>query len=668
MNYHLGALRLVASALADAIRPVPPVPFRQWLPKNIVLVDGPKKEEFWAEADAPYLGPIADALDIDHPANLVTVRKSQQTGVSILALAWSLYLAEVAPDNVLYGVPGIDALQDVNGKKLQPMIDAWQAKSGKRIILPSVSRSGAGSTIYEKRFAGGTISLANANSVMELSGKTTRYGVKDEVSKWQNSPNGDDPEVLYFGRFTAFRRLKLWKILELSTPELDSGDPLGDDPGHCRVDRSFRRSDQRFWNIECPECHGEFAQTMDGFVLDRRHPHRSTYECPHCSHQLSEMERVPAVRAGRFIATADGEGRHPGFHVDAFISLMMSYEAIAEEWLDRENKGEEGAKGFTNLVLGLPYAMKGDAPDYKRLIERRETYRRGVVPADGLIVTASADVHHDNIMVEIVAFGEDRQTWSVEVQHLEGPTDDINAGAWAKLDEFYRKPIIDVFGQERRIEALAVDSGDGLRTTQVYSWCARRPLTHAIKGMQGRGVPAIGLPQKVTVRKSGKRQRAGSAKVWPVGTWALKGELMGNLHKEIIRDDGLTTVPGGYCHFAEWHDEGYFKQLTAEYFVRKLVKGKLHEGWDKLRRDNHWLDVRIYAMAMAELLGLSKLTSDGWAQLKSRIVPAEPVDLLSTESETIAARGDPQEEPKPPPSTSPAKPVAKKRSRWGSYR
>lgn len=661
MNFHPGAQRMVATALSEAIRPVPPLPFRQWLPKNIVLVDGPKKGEFWSELDAPYLGPIADVLDVDHPSNLVSIRKSQQTGVSILGLAWSLYLSEVAPDNILYAVPGIDALQDVNGKKLQPMIEAWQERSSKKIILPTVARSGSGSTTYEKRFVGGSLSLANANSVMDLSSNTSRYGVKDEVSKWQNSPNGDDPEVLFFGRFTAFRRLKLWKILELSTPELDSGDPLGDEPGHCRIDRSFRRSDQRFWNIKCPECGGEFVQSILGFVINKAHPHLSAYECPHCEHHISEMERVPAVRAGRFIPTSEG---HPGFHVDAFVSLMMSYEAIAEEWIDRQNKGEEGAKGFTNLVAGLPYAMKGDAPDHKRLLERRETYQRGVVPADGLIVTAGADVHHNNIMMEIVAFGQDRQSWSVEVAYLDGPTDDINAGAWLKLDEFYRTAVIDAFGRERRIEALGVDSGDGLRVTQAYSWCASRPGTHAIKGMQGRGVPAIGLPQKVSVRKSGKRQKVGSAKVWPVGTWTLKGELMGNLHKEIVRDEGLTTVPGGYCHFADWHDEGYFKQLTAEYFQRKLVKGKLHEGWEKLRRENHWLDVRVYAMAMAELLGISKLTADGWASLRALWQPAEPVDLLSSVTETIVAHSVDAETAAPPASVpAPAEPTKIEESR-----
>ncbi|TIO89086.1 MAG: hypothetical protein E5X92_28465, partial [Mesorhizobium sp.] len=53
---HPGALRLAGMALAEAIRPRPPARFREWLPDNIVLVDGPKKGELWALEDAPYLG------------------------------------------------------------------------------------------------------------------------------------------------------------------------------------------------------------------------------------------------------------------------------------------------------------------------------------------------------------------------------------------------------------------------------------------------------------------------------------------------------------------------------------------------------------------------------------------------------------------------------------
>lgn len=631
MSIHVGpghpsAHRLVGMALAEAIRPKPPMRFRDWLPKNIVLVDGPKKGEFWSLEDAPYLGEIADCLSIEHPCNLVTVRKSQQTGVSILGLGWSLYIAETAPDNTIYGLPSIDFLQDMNSQKLQPLIDAWQTATGKQVIFPAVSRSGAGSTIYEKRFAGGSLMLANANVATDLSGKTTRYGVKDEVSKWQTHVNGDDPETLYFGRFTAFRRTKSYKIFELSTPEIDTGDELGELPGHCRIDRSFKRSDQRFWNIRCVECGREFKQSFEGFHLDRLRPHKSYYACV-CGHWISETERVIGVRQGRFICTAFGPDRHPGFHVDAFDSLMMSYEAIAEDVIAHAKPGGLGDKGIYNLVLGLPAKEKGNAPEHERLMERRENIAEMFVPAPGLIVTAGADVQHNGIWCVVNAFGEDRQSWVLGVRFFEGATDNPTEGAWKQLDEFYRKPLADAFGNQRRIEALAVDGGDGGRTNQVLEWCRRRPDCFAIKGVGGRGVPAISVPAKKSVTKRGKRKRFGSSMLWPVGTWGLKSELFANLHKPGLAA-GEASDPPGYVHFGAFLPKEYFLQLTAESFVTEVVRGRFREEWRRLRPDNHCLDGHVYSMAMAEKLGLSTNNADDWAELKRRLDPQMQPDLL----------------------------------------
>lgn len=633
MSHHPGALAFLSRELAKIIRPVPPKRFRDWLGSNIILVDGLKKGEFWSPEDAPYLLEIADCLSIEHPCNYVTVRKAQQTGVSILGLSWSLYLAEEAPDNILYAVPGIDSLQDMNSGKLQPLIDAWQGETGKRIIDPPTNKTGTGSTTYEKKFAGGSLFLGNTNSKMDMSGKTTRYGVKDEVSKWELLKSGEDPETLFFGRFTAFRRTKSFKILELSTPEIDTGDELGEEPGHCRVDRSFIRSDQRFWNIACPECAFEQAQFFENFKIDEAHPQRSTYVCENCGHEITETERVAAVRNGRFIATKSGPDRHPGFHVDAFCSLMMSYGDIAEDKIKSKSLGEAGAKDFSNLVLALPYAMKGNAPDYQRLMERREDYPRGIIPAEGLIVTGGADVQHNGIFLEIVAFAEDRQSWSVEAEFFPGATDDPGRGAWVLLDAFVSNPLRDAYGQSRKLDALAVDSGDGGRANQVYEWCRRGPDRYAIKGMGGRGVPAIGQASKKSVTKKGKRKRFGSVMVWPVGTWSLKSELYGNMHKPGLAA-GEPCDPPGYCHFAMWLGEEYFKQMTAEYFDQRLVRGRMIEEWKPLRRDNHFLDCRIYAMAMAEHLNLSRYTPDQWASLRARLLPVDAPDLFRKSVET----------------------------------
>src|SRR5690606_6488525 len=109
-------------------------------------------------------------------------------------------------------------------------------------------------------------------------------------------------------------------------------------------------------------------------------------------------------------------------------------------------------------------------------------------------LVAGADVQHNGIWAEIVAFGQDRQSWSLAFRFLEGATDNPSEGAWPKLDELFRTQLADAFGGQRSIEAMAVDGGDGGRTNQVLEWCRRRPNCYAVKGVGGRGVPAISVP------------------------------------------------------------------------------------------------------------------------------------------------------------------------------
>lgn len=629
LDGHPGALRLLASTLADAIRPPERVKFSDWIARNIVLVDGPQAGTLWRADGAPYLVEIADCLGDDHPCNLVTIRKGQQSGASILGLAWTIFIAEREPANTLYAAPGIDTLREMNSQKLQPLIDASEKRRGKRIFQPQTSRSGVGSTTYEKKFTGGYLALANANAAMDLSTKTIKKGVKDEVSKWQDIPGIGDPENLFFGRFTAFRRTRDWKILEISTPEHDTGDEAGLGEGHCRIDRSFKASDQRFWNIDCPSCGDAFVQSLKLFRIDAENPDESYMTCPSCGHPVSEAERVIAVRRGRYVATAPGRDRHPGFHIDAFMSLMMSYGDIARDWLKAESGGERAKKDFANLVLGIPYAMRGDAPDHVRLMERREDYQENRVPADGLLLVAGCDVQHSGIWVEVVAFGRDRQSWCVSRRFLEGATDAPNKGAWSAMEDLHRETFTDAWGRPRRLDAMAVDAGDGGRANQVYAFARTRQDVFAIKGIPGWAAPAIGTPTKVDVNLGGERVKGG-AQLWPVGGWSLKAEFYTELRK-LGRISGEEADPPGYCHFGQFLDEGYFKQITAEYLTTRFAGGRKVQAWVE-SGPNHLLDCRVYAKAMADYLGLSRMTEDQWRMLRGeRGAPpgAETPDLFA---------------------------------------
>jgi len=607
--------------MADGTRPAEPMPLSRWLSKNLVLVDGPAAGDLWSAAGAPYLAEIADCLSDDHPCNFVTVRKSQQSGASILALGWCLYVAAMEPANMLYAVPGIEALRDLNSGKLQPLIDAWQKHTGRTVILPQTARSGAGSTTFEKVFAGGRLYLGNANAVMDLSSKTIKKGVRDEYSKWTDIPGYGDPGNLFFGRFTAFRRFKTFKILDISTPELDTGDETGETEGHCRIDRRFKLSDRRFWHCRCPECRQLFVHSDDGLIVDEAHPHRSVYACD-CGHHLTESERILAIDEGRWIPTFE-DGDHPGFHIDAFVSKMMSYEAIAEDRLAA--KTETARKDYTNLVLGLPFKPRGDAPDIEKLMLRREDWMvRGEIPPQGLILVAAADVQMRGIWLEIVAFGANRESWLVDARYLDGDTADHKGEVWESL----RKHTIDcefpdAFGGKRRLDAMAVDSG--YRPNTVYAWVRQHQRAHpdtgydlilATKGQPGWGKPAIGQPKLVDIDLGGRKVKQG-AKVWSVGTWPLKADFYSCLRLDGIKS-GAPVDPDGYCHFGAWVDEVYFKQLTGDRLEPVKVHGRVAgQRWAQIK-DNHFHDCRIYNGAMAEYLGISQITPEQWQDLALR--------------------------------------------------
>ncbi len=122
-----------------------------------------------------------------------------------------------------------------------------------------------------------------------------------------------------------------------------------------------------------------------GLKIDRKNPAQSTYLCEACGHEISEAERraqlMPEAGA-RWIATQPGPDRHPGFHIDAFVSKLVSLGAIAEAALKAESGGEAGQKSFHNLWLGLPFAWRGDAPDHEKLLARRQQHlRQGHIPA-----------------------------------------------------------------------------------------------------------------------------------------------------------------------------------------------------------------------------------------------------------------------------------------------
>lgn len=609
------AMKLVATSLALVLAPSVPMTPSSWMAANMVVPDGPRAGSRWDAGLTPYVAAIVDALDPDGPHNKVAVRKSAQTGLSVAGLGWVGYMIDRHPARMAYVLPTIDALNEFNREKLGPTIEQTPALNG--IVRSQTSRSGEGSTSRSKRFPGGSLVLINANSAADLRARTLKTAVADEVDEWPDDLDKQgDPMTLLGARFTAFHATGDWKLLVISTPTL---------LGSSRIDAEFQGGDQRFWTMDCPGCAEPLRFEFRHLMFNKRPPYQAHYVTPCCGTVIEHGQKAALVRSGRF-EPSNPEGLYPSFHIDALTSLLTTWDMIAEAFTKAKDDRLQ-LKGFFNTVLGLPFEERGDAPDHVRLMSRREDYPESRIPARGLIMTGGADVQHNGIWLTVKAFAPDKQSWTVTWRFLEGDTTDPARGAFASLLAVGEEKFPDAFGRSRIIDVTGVDSGDGGRANQVYAFCRAHPRFMAVKGVPGWTAPAIGTPSKVDVTVSGKKRRRG-ALLWPVGTWSLKAEVYSNLRKLGMRDgaEGIEQDPPGYMHFGKFLDEGYFRQLTAEYLSEERHRGRVRRVWRE-SGENHGLDCEVYARAVADWLGLSRFSPEQWAKLAAdRGVPAEALD------------------------------------------
>jgi phage terminase large subunit GpA-like protein len=121
-------------------------------------------------------------------------------------------------------------------------------------------------------------------------------------------------------------------------------------------------------------------------------------------------------------------------------------------------------------VLGETWTLLGEAPEWQKLYDRRESYKVGTVPPGGLFLTAGADVQKDRIEVEITAWGRGKESWSVDYRVFEGDTS--RPQVWEKLTGLLNESFSTESGLELQILQLAVDSG--FAAIEVYQQPSRR--------------------------------------------------------------------------------------------------------------------------------------------------------------------------------------------------
>ncbi len=609
----------------EGIKPDPVLTVSDWADAHRFLSGKAAAEPGpWRTSRTPYLREIMDCLSPTTAVERVVFQKGAQIGGTECGNNWIGYVVHHTPGPMLAVLPTVEMAKRNSKQRIDPLLE--ESPELRLLVKPARSRD-SGNTVLAKEFPGGVLIMTGANSAVGLRSMPVRFLFLDEIDGYPGDVDGEgDPVALAEARTRTFSRRKIFIV---STPTIK---------GVSRIEREYELSDQRRYMVPCPECGSHQWLKFEQLKWPKNEPEKAAYECEHCQHSIKEHYKTWMLDNGYWEAQATGDNRTAGFHISSLYSPLgwRSWAEIARSWIDAQGS-DAAIKSFKNTELGETYTESGEAPEWQRLYDRREDYRIGQIPAGGLLLTAGVDVQKDRLEIEIVAWGRERESWSVDYRVLQG--DPVKPDVWRGLDAILSETFTHEGGTEMAIIRLAIDTG--YATQEVYDWVRRQPdRVIAIKGVERLG-SAIGTPNHIDVTTQGKRKRRGLL-VWPVGSSFGKSELYGCLRKERPTDEQRESgesFPPGYCHFPKYGEE-YFKQLTSERLVTiKDRRGFPRREWRKLRERNEALDCRVYARAAAASVGIDRFSEATWIKLETALgTPAKIENETDTQQKTPTAK------------------------------
>ena len=542
------------------------------------------------------------------------------------------FFAHTDPCPILVLQPKEEAALQFSKERLQPMIAATP------VLRDLVG--GSEETLNYKPFPGGFCGVAGAGSPDNVARRPVRVVLADEINKYRPTKEGNTLDLV--GERTA--------TFGLNSLEMRVCSPTVED--ECAITESYMLSDQRRATIACPHCghrmfpsffkHVQWEKDAKGGHL----PKTARIFCEACGAGWSEGERLKALQTARWHQTRPfeccGARRVPlDAYAAAWQDLGDSDAAAALVWdwwedtvegryavyrakcpdcgtwpVDNTHAGFQAGKLFSPSQKDKPsdqarkwLEAKGDAdrelvwwntqqglshrPSTSKalavdvLLARREVFEADV-PFGVAVLTVGIDTQDYRVEIEVVGWGRDEESWSIDYHVIEGEFTDPKVQA--ELDAYLKRVWRRADGRTFEVMAAAQDSG-GHHTQAVYSFA---------KARLGRRIWAI----KGASERDGQRNP-----VWPTKkpnkrTKASYRPVMigGNAARDTIRSRLLLEPPAagrpapGYMHFPADRDIGYFQQLTADRLTLKEVGKRKVRIWETPQgKANEAADCRVYA-------------------------------------------------------------------------
>ena len=572
-------------------RMIPP-PVSEWADQNVFLpakdnaLGGPYKSDF-----APYQREMMDALTDPYVEDVVFVTPTQ-VGKTQVQMNLLQYLVDQAPGPTLLVHPSENDVEEFNLRRLKPQI----------MSSPAVRRHMTGRRVDWKKdvlaFDSMNIYCAGAHSPAALAGKPIQNLFMDEIDKFPPFAGEEaDPISLAKERtktFTADRR-----HFYCSTPSTESG----------YIWRLWLKSDQAKFLVPCTGC-GHF-HTMEWANLkwpeDERDPEVVERDrlawmvCPACGQVFEDNERDKRdlLRRGIWVQkgaevvngqlSEERSHRSRGFHLNTLYSPWVSFSAVAAEFL--RSQGDIGALlNFTNSWMAQPWKEVEAETTDDHLKSLEDSYPRGTVPEEALVLTAGVDIGKHWIHYVIRAWGVRERSWLVEAARVPRAADSAWRDEIGQLlcERGYAKPSGDVLPVRKACVDYGYDPDEVVRFCRTYP-----DVAVPVKGYQAvSGLPAT--PKRLERTVDGKPC---GLRLWSLDVTHFKTKTHRFMH-----------APEGGHGVWKLHrdsDEDYRRHLLSEHLVLKRTgKNKqAHSVWEKRPAggENHWWDCEVYATAAAHI-------------------------------------------------------------------
>jgi phage terminase large subunit GpA-like protein len=596
---------VVGRVLARGLEPPPAVDLLDWATRHVRFgAESPFPGPFDPDR-FPFYRRILDVLSPDHPCRVVALRGSAQIGKTVLEEIFLGGTEALDPGPFLFVHPTEPNAHRWVRSKWWPRVRATPALA--RIFEGRSSKEGGTSLmLQETRDGRGMLIVSGANSAASLSMISARRQVQDDLSLWDDLPEGD-PEGLADDRSKAFAWGKIFKV---STPNLTH---------KCRISEAFRRGTQEHFHVPCPHCgHRHPLEWQEFRARAEADPTAAFFVCPECGGVIEDKHRAAIVAAGDWVAhNPNPEPGWVSFHLWAAYAGLESWESLAR--VVNAAKGDPAdEKRVANTTGGEPYEQPGEAPDWEELRSRAEASGRprGVVPIGALLLTLSFDCQDDYVDGSLLGWGTDLRAWVVDRLRVEGHISEPETRA--ALDELVEQAWPTALGSRRRADLAGIDANAW--TDDVFDWARTKPKSRVVmlRGVGGDNAPALAFVRKER-RRDGKIVKY-QGRFYNVGVDPLKASLYKRL-RLVDRDQR------GYIDFPAGLEPDYFEQLTAEKRTAEVNRrGFTVYKWLKPRGlRNEMLDCTVYGEALAGKLGWRTLTPAGWAALEAeREIAAAP--------------------------------------------